>query len=386
MLTAWPALAFLVSASSVPGAGSTDFAGDAKALDQLIVANYAYVDDWPGGTLPDSPTLLAEREAVRDRDGLLRYAEHRIASLADHHAITGNSFRDSWALVPTYSDMWIEVRGGRYWIDAVRQGSPAEQAGIKAGDELIAIGGVPTAKAVASFWQDIGLQPVGERLAYAARVLAAGRRDRSRVVAFARAGVTKTAELPSLYAAPVTNRAPLDVARSGNSAVIAIHNSLGDQATIEAFDRAMTGLPAKLPVTIDLTDTPSGGNTSVARAMMSWFVRRPTSYQLHQMPAEERETGVARQWIEQVLPRAGKHHPGPVTIRVGRWTGSMGEGLAIGFKALGATVCGDPMARLKGAVYDFALPSSGMIVKFPAERLYSVAGQPREEFIPDRCR
>jgi len=159
MLTAWPALACLVSASSVPGAGSTDFAGDAKALDQLIVANYAYVDDWPGGTLPDSPTLRAEREAVRDRDGLLRYAEHRIASLADHHAITGNSFRDSWALVPTYSDMWIEVRGGRYWIDAVRQGSPAVQAGIKAGDELIAIGGVATAKAIGPTTGQNGSEP-----------------------------------------------------------------------------------------------------------------------------------------------------------------------------------------------------------------------------------
>ena len=145
----------------------------------------------------------------------------------------------------------------------------------------------------------------------------------------------------------------------------------------------MAGLPTKAAaVTIDLTDTPSGGNTSVARAIMGWFVDRARSYQVHQLPSEERETGIKRQWIEQVLPRAGKYHATLPVVRVGRWTGSMGEGLAIGFAALGALVEGTPMAGLKGAVYDFALPSSGLIVKLPAERLYTVWGLPREKFGP----
>jgi carboxyl-terminal processing protease len=60
----------------------------------------------------------------------------------------------------------------------------------------------------------------------------------------------------------------------------------------------------------------------------------------------------------------------------------MGEGIAIGFAALGARVEGTRMAQLKGAVYDFALPSSGMAVKLPAERLYSVDGRAREDFVP----
>ena len=74
------------------------------------------------------------------------------------------------------------------------------------------------------------------------------------------------------------------------------------------------------------------------------------------LPAEERETGVPRQWIEQVLPRPGKRHPGPVTVRVGRWTGSMGEGLAIGLHAVvGAEVIGTPMAKLLGALGEVRL-------------------------------
>ncbi len=138
-------------------------------------------------------------------------------------------------------------------------------------------------------------------------------------------------------------------------------------------------------VILDLTDTPSGGNTTVARAILGWFVTKPRFYQVHRLPAEERATGIPRQWVEQVLPRAGKLHRGPVTVRVGRWTGSMGEGLAIGFAALGARVEGERMAGLLGAIYDHRLERSGQILKLPTERLSAVDGTPRERFVPTKA-
>lgn len=371
------ALLLVLSVAGNAQAPGVDYAGDARALDKLIIENYAYQDHWPGGVLPDSPELARERAAVHDRDSLLHYAEDRIASLADHHAITGSSFRDSWAIIPTYADLWVERRGAEYVIEAVREGSPAEHAGIAAGARLIAVGGVPTERAVAYFWQPLGLQVTPERADYAARVLAAGRRDRPRDLTIEHGREMRRIRLPSLYG-PQQDR-PL-LALNGN--VIRFNNSIGEQDTIAAFDQAMASLPPNARVVIDLTDTPSGGNTSVARAIMGWFVDRPQSYQVHDLPAEERETGVPRQWIEQVLPRSGKHNATLPVIRVGRWTGSMGEGLAIGFAALGARVEGTRMAGLQGAVYDFSLPSSGLVVKFPAERLYTVQGQPRENFMP----
>jgi carboxyl-terminal processing protease len=103
---------------------------------------------------------------------------------------------------------------------------------------------------------------------------------------------------------------------------------------------------------------------------------------MHSLPAEARETGIARQWVEQVLPRPGKYHRGPVRVYVGRWTGSMGEGLAIGFDAIGARVEGTRMAGLLGAVYDRRLRHSGLVLKLPAERLSHVNGTPREAFVP----
>jgi len=373
------ALAFLLALSSVASAQepAVDYAGDAKALDKIVVDNYAYEDHWPGGELPDSPQLAAERTAVHDHDSLLHYAENRIASLADHHAITGSSFKDSWAIIPTYADLWIVRRGKDYVIEAVREGSPASKSGIVAGDRLVAVGGASTERAVQAFWRPTGLTVTAERADYGARVLAAGRRDRPRDLTISHDGTTRRLSLPNLYE-DQPDRPPLTI--SGKT--VRFNNSLGDQGTIDAFDKAMAALPRDARVVLDFTNTPSGGNTSVARAIMGWFVDRPRNYQIHRLPAEERETGIPRQWVEQVLPRTGKHHAVLPVVRVGRWTGSMGEGLAIGFAGLGARVEGTRMAQLKGAVYDFALPSSGLIVKLPAERLYSVDGRAREDFIP----
>ena len=382
-------LLFVLSSAALPARAQQAeptpeaFRADALSIEALINAQYAYLDRFPAGVMPMSPALRAEAEAVNDRRSLLRYAEHAVAALADHHAITGGSFNDSWGLVPSYSDLWIEPEGALWLITAVRDGSPAAAAGVRAGDSLIAVAGTPTTEAVAAFWTDPGLEPTGDRAGYAARVIAAGRRDRPRDLTIRdAAGTERRLTLPNLYEAGPEERPPISERETDGVLIIRFNDSLGDGATVAAFDAAMaTALPGQ-PILLDLTDTASGGNTVIARAIMGWFVDVPTANQIHNLPAEERETGVPRQWIEQVLPRHGKRHRGPVTVRVGRWTGSMGEGLAVGLDALGAEVTGEPMAGLLGAIYDHRLPNSGLVIKLPTERLYAVDGTPREAFRP----
>jgi hypothetical protein len=144
----------------------------------------------------------------------------------------------------------------------------------------------------------------------------------------------------------------------------------------------MQRIPHKHEIVLDLRDTPSGGNTTVARAVMGWFTNKPHGYQVHNRPVEERETGIARQWIEQVLPRSGKHRQRLPTIWVGRWTGSMGEGLAIGFASMRADIRGGPMAELNGSVEDLKIGDTDMCVTLPTERLMTITYTPREQFLP----
>ncbi|HEX7693037.1 MAG TPA: PDZ domain-containing protein, partial [Sphingomonas sp.] len=175
----------LTASAPAPDFSAADYAADAKALPDLIRDNYAYLDDLPGGKVPSSPQLDAERDAVHDADSLLRYAEDMIIALADSHALTAKSFKDDWAIVPSYSDLWIDLDGS-FVVGAVRDDSPAAAAGVKPGDVLVSIDGVPPEVAVKAFWDRLGLPQVAkggrydnpER--YAIQVLVAGRRDRPR--------------------------------------------------------------------------------------------------------------------------------------------------------------------------------------------------------------
>jgi hypothetical protein len=204
---------------------------------------------------------------------LLLYAERALLALADHHAITGASTSHDWAIVPSYADLWIERRGGYYVVEAVREGSPAALAGIVRGDRLTGAGGTPIAAAVQDFWDDLGLPVTDERAGFAARILAAGRRDSPRRLELQRGSAPpRTVELPNLYQLPHPPRPPVATRREGAALVIRFNDSLGDDSTIAAFDGAMAAARPRQPVIVDLTDTPSGGNTVVARAVLGWFV------------------------------------------------------------------------------------------------------------------
>ena len=371
----------LIASPAATAADENPFREDARSIEALINANYAYLDRLEGGKMPLSAKLRAEADAVADKRGLLRYAERALAVLADHHAITGSSFPDSWGLVPSHADLWIEPRAGAFVITAVKPLSPAAAAGIPRGAVLEAIGGVAAAQAVRDFWTDLGLAVTPERAGYAARVLAAGRRDRTRRLSIRTDGALRQVELPHVSSIR-KDRPPVTLDESGKVPAIRFNDSLGEDATVAAFDAAMAKLSGRRRIVLDLTDTPGGGNTMVARAVLGWFVDRPSSYQIHNLPAEKRQTGIARQWVEQVLPREGKRYRGQVEVHVGRWTGSMGEGMAIAFDSLGAYVAGGPMAGLLGAIYDYRLEHSGLVLKLPTERLFTVDGIPREAFVP----
>jgi len=362
------------------------YRADAVSIRPLIAQTYAYLDRFPQGIVPVSAMLSDQAEQVTDFRSLIRYAERVLLSLADHHAILGSSLADSWALVPSYTDLWILQEEGVYVVDAVREGSPAERAQISRGDVVERVAGVPIETAIEAFWAELGLPVTSERAAFAARVLVAGRRDRSRLLSVRTGDGLRELELPSLYQVRREEQSPLSVTEQAGALLIRFNDSLGSNATVAAFDGVLSMAQPGQRIVIDLRDTPGGGNTTVARAILGWFVDVPTDYQVHSLPAEERFTGIARQWVEQVLPRPGKRHDGPVQVWVGRWTGSMGEGLAIGFDAIGAEVMGTPMAGLLGAIYDHSLEHSGLVIKLPTERLMAVDGLPRERFVPGRAR
>jgi C-terminal processing protease CtpA/Prc len=373
-----------VPTGAPPELTPTQIREDFAAFWSGVKATYAYFDvkatRWEDVAALYEPDL----RRTRSRQELIELLESAIAELYDDHAhLTVNTAR-SPKLVPSGTDLWAEWVGPAATVTDVRSESEAEHAGIRPGAIVVSINGAPIAEAVD---RAIGRAvPKGDLAVrnWALRRVIAGRHGEARRIVANQGGRKREIELPAKATIPSADPAPVTFRRQDDGVgYIRFNDSLGSEATIVEFDRALAALRGTRRLVLDLRDTPSGGNSTVARGILGRFVTRETGYQKHVAPEEERETGVKRSWIELVSPRGPFTYSRDVTVLVGRWTGSMGEGLAIGFDGVGrGTVVGGPMAQLLGATYRIELPNSKIGVSLPAERLYHVNGSPREAFRP----
>lgn len=371
--------AFLLGASAI--AQTPDYRADADTVLDLIDHRYAYARRFDGRN-PARGAHGVDPDSVTDPASLLRFAECAVNALQDHHAILGVSSASSYGLTPSYNDLWVEMRDEAYVVTDVRAGSPAQAAGVEPGWRITSVEGLSIEEAVAGLCG--GPYETGAGKGFAARVLAAGPRDQARDFVFLDAeGQEQALTLPNLYQVETPDRPLISVTERDGVRVLRFNDSLGDGNLIAAIDEALSG-PRPDGLIIDLRDTPSGGDTLYARALMGRLIDEAKPYQRHALAHIERETGVARQWVEEVLPRGRSLSGVPVVVLAGRWTGSMGEGLTIGLDAVAdAVTIAAPMAGLLGAIYDYDLPETGWTVKLPTETLSHVNGTPREAYRGD---
>ena len=194
-----------------------------------------------------------------------------------HMQLTANLERSA-RLVPSGTDLWAEWQEGRATITQVRGNSDAERAGLKQGTLVIAIDDVPIAKAVEARLGRSYAHSVAAARDWALRAVLAGRHNTRRLLQIQERGVTRTVELP--LADQFASRAPLDASeiRPGIG-YIRLNDSLGNGAVVAAFDRALDELRNTRGLINDLRNTPSGGNSSVARGILGRFARQEQPYQ-----------------------------------------------------------------------------------------------------------
>lgn len=356
-------------------------AADFRQFCDFVRVEYAYFDikatDWRA----TCDALAPVAADARTRDEFVATLESALAQLYDTHAHLGTNTRASLRLVPTDSQLRLATREGRAVVTDVRPDSAAERAGIRAGDELIALDGIAVEKVISAMEPQHLLRSDPLARDWALNVAVAGRHlQKTRRLTLRNSSDRRIVEF--IAADTGGNPGLLESRRIGNVGYVRIHNSLGDDALVSVFDRAMGDLTGVAGMILDLRDTPSGGTSSVARGIMGHLVATPSPYQKHEYVAEGRQTGVPRVWVEYVTPRAPRLDA-PLVVLVGAWTGSMGEGIAIGLNAArGAPVLGQRMAQLLGALGETRLSNSGIVVRVPNERLFHVNGTPREAFVP----
>jgi carboxyl-terminal processing protease len=355
-------------------------AADFATFCRFVEEEYAYFDlkktDWGQVCKFYAPQVTS----ATDRAAYIELLEQALGELYDSHAHLGTNTRRSYRLVPTQTDLFADWKDGRAIILDVRRSSRAESAGLLPGMEVMEINGEATENAVRSIEPKFLSREDSAAREWALQVALAGRRDREVVRLLTRMGesVREFAFVPG--DSEPTSMLSYRVIRGVGYA--RINNSLGQQELVRAFDKVLAEFPDVRALVIDLRDTPSGGNSAVARGIMGRLVDKMLPYQRHELVAEFRSTGIRRVWDEYVAPR-GSPFLKLIVVLVGRWTGSMGEGLAIGLNATrGALVLGQPMAHLLGANGEAVLPHSKIVVRVPTEKLFHIDGTPREAIVP----
>ncbi|WP_157177107.1 hypothetical protein [Sphingomonas prati] len=236
------------------------------------------------------------------------------------HFIVGPFDADDWAIVPTSSDLFGTYDGIEFRIREVRRSGDALVKGVRPGRTVLRIEGqTPRAATEAITGRPFGaLSPI--QIGFAFNVALAGHRKRIR----------------SLDLTDGQRRRTFMLA-----------------ATSDQANRVRTG---------PLLDVERQGTFGV-------------------IPYEARVLGPTRKFTEYVAPY-GTRYTGKVYVAGGHWTGSMGEGLMIGFDAIGDTTSGTDHAHLLGALSNETIEGSAAKVDIGNEQLFTVTGLPREDYRP----
>jgi len=317
---------------------------------------------------------------IKSNDEFISFLEQVTHELHNGHISLNTALHSSNRIIPSGQDVFAEKRGNSFFITDVKKNSAAELIGIKPGMQLITFNGKPIDEQIKKFMPKYVSVYDVNMFSYAINMLLAGTRDKSREITVLNNGIEQTF-VPDDSKNNIASTALLDYKiLDGNTGYIRINNSLGDNKLIAEFDRVMEELINTQSIILDLTDTPSGGNTTVARGIIGRFTDRPLPYQKHQI--NEKEFGTVRSWVEYVSPRKSTYKR-KLVVMVGHWTGSMGEGIAIGFDGMKrAKIVGTKMAGLLGAIYTFKAQNTNIGYQIPAESMYHINGTPREDFLP----
>jgi hypothetical protein len=143
-----------------------------------------------------------------------------------------------------------------------------------------------------------------------------------------------------------------------NVGIVRINNSLGNLYLRFAVKKALRKLKKTDGIIIDLRNSPNGGSTFAAYPVIAHFIKKKVPFQKY----EYLDGTQATDKLKSKKPYSKK----PMVLVVGRWTGSVGEGLASGVNANNiGVVLGTEMHKLAGSMcgskfnylpYDYQIP------------------------------
>jgi hypothetical protein len=316
---------------------------------------------------------------IKTEEETVLFFEYLLDEFYDNHLTLRTNRKSSFRL---FAPIYTTIENGKPIITDIWQTQINNLNRNIIGAEILKFNGIEFQQVIKDFPTHCNDKTLPETKEWIANKILAGRYNEPRILSL-KLRNNKEIEYDLDSIKLINNNNLLTSKTVNDIGIIRINNSLGNDNLVSEFDKTLDGLSNTKGLIIDLRNTIFGGDSYEARGLMSRFIKEPKPYQKHSFIAKsENNPDVERSWIEYVSPRL-EQYENPVIILVGRWTGSMGEGLAIGFEGMErAEIVGSEMRRLAGEVYDFGFKHQRYGYKLSTAKLYHVNGTIREKYIP----
>jgi hypothetical protein len=316
---------------------------------------------------------------IKTEEETVLFFEYLLDEFYDNHLTLRTNRKSSFRL---FAPIYTTIENGKPIITDIWQTQINNLNRNIIGAEILKFNGIEFQQVIKDFPTHCNDKTLPETKEWIANKILAGRYNEPRILSL-KLRNNKEIEYDLDSIKLINNNNLLTSKTVNDIGIIRINNSLGNDNLVSEFDKTLDGLSNTKGLIIDLRNTIFGGDSYEARGLMSRFIKEPKPYQKHSFIAKsENNPDVERSWIEYVSPRL-EQYENPVLILVGRWTGSMGEGLAIGFEGMErAEIVGSEMRRLAGEVYDFGFKHQRYGYKLSTAKLYHVNGTIREKYIP----
>ncbi|NNF32503.1 MAG: hypothetical protein HKN68_00230 [Saprospiraceae bacterium] len=344
-----------------------------------ISNNYAYLKNKNVDLVCISEYYTKEIESIKTEEETVLFFEYLLDEFYDNHITLRTNINSSFRL---FAPIYVIFKNGNPVISNVWQTQIENLNQNIIGAEILKFNGVDYTQKIKEFPTHCNDKDFPETREWIANKIIAGRYSEPRILTL-KLSNKKEIQIDLDTIRIKDENDLLSVNTLNQIGIIRINNSLGNDNLVSAFDNALNGLSETKGLIIDLRNTIFGGDSYEARGIMSRFINEPRPYQKHSRIAKSvNNPDVERSWVEYVSPRSEQYKK-PVVILVGRWTGSMGEGLAIGFEGMErAEIVGTEMRRLAGEVYDFGFKHQWYGYKLSTAKLYHINGTIREKYLP----
>lgn len=321
-----------------------------------------------------------EIDSIKTEEEVILFFEYLLDEFYDNHLTLQTNCNSSYRL---FSPIYATIQNGRPIITNVWQSQIESLNHNFIGAEILAINRTDFEQVIENFPTHCNDKNDPKVREWITNKILAGRYNQPRIL---------TVRLPDKKEIEINldsinlkkDSSLLTVRTINNVGIIRINNSLGNDNLVREFDKAIDELMETSGLIIDLRNTVFGGDTYEARGIMSRFINEPKPYQKHSyLEVSENNIAIERSWVEYVTPRS-QSYKNTVVVLVGRWTGSMGEGLAVGFEGMErAEIVGSEMRRLAGEVYDFQFKHQNYGYKLSTAKLFHINGTLRENYVPN---